>query len=566
VDISPNVVTVETNQLVQFIARGTTLDGDTILPRVEWSASGGTILADGRFSATAAGTVTIVATTPGFDEDRIDTAVVEVVRRQPLLQSIVISPGTSTLSPGIAQTFVVTGYLKDGRAVPVGANWTATGGSIDAGGNYIAGDTAGTYQVIATRSLGAFADTAEITIGAPTPPPPPPPAPTPPPAPVLVKVMLVPGTATLAPAATRQFSAYGLVAGGDSVAADVVFTSTGGTVTTGGLFTAGSTPGTYRVIATAGALADTSAVTVTQPLGSGPASGLPFGAYRLLLSGVPTGPLTMSAEMNFPSTIVNWIADARQKGVRIMLVMTGGAHKLSDPGCCMSVINGVLQFDRAKWEAKLQTFNTPAIRDAVAKGVADGTIIGATVMDEPYVIGGADGGGNTWGPPGTMTKARVDSLCSELKQIFPTLPAGAEHQHDKFEPTKSYRVCDFIVDQYDHRRGDITAFRDAGVAMAARDGHAVLFSLNVLDGGVQDKDGTWDCSGTGQAGRGTFAPNCRMTPDQVRNWGLKLGPAGCGLFMWRTDGTYMQKPENQQAFAEIADLLKRTPAKSCRRS
>jgi hypothetical protein len=274
----------------------------------------------------------------------------------------------------------------------------------------------------------------------------------------------------------------------------------------------------------------------------------------------------MSAEMNYPSTIVNWIADARQKGVRIMLVMTGGAHKLSDPGCCMSVINGVLQFDRAKWEAKLQTFNTPAIRDAVAKGVADGTIIGATVMDEPYVIGGADGGGNTWGPPGTMTKARVDSLCSELKQIFPTLPAGAEHQHDKFEPTKSYRVCDFIVDQYDHRRGDITAFRDAGVAMAARDGHAVLFSLNVLDGGVQDKDGTWDCTGTGQAGRGTFAPNCRMTPDQVRNWGLKLGPAGCGLFMWRTDGTYMSKPENQQAFAEIADLLKRTPAKSCQRS
>src|SRR5918997_4517576 len=65
VNISPNIVTVETNQLVQFIARGTTLDGDTILPRVEWTASGGTILADGRFSATATGTVTIIATTPG---------------------------------------------------------------------------------------------------------------------------------------------------------------------------------------------------------------------------------------------------------------------------------------------------------------------------------------------------------------------------------------------------------------------------------------------------------------------------------------------------------------------
>ena len=43
-------------------------------------------------------------------------------------------------------------------------------------------------------------------------------------------------------------------------------------------------------------------------------------------------------------------------------------------------------------------------------GVADGTIIGSRVMDEPYVSGGATGGGNTWGPKGTMTKARVDTL------------------------------------------------------------------------------------------------------------------------------------------------------------
>ncbi len=186
---------------------------------------------------------------------------------------------------------------------------------------------------------------------------------------------------------------------------------------------------------------------------------------------------------------------------------------------------------------RLRQFNTAAIKDAVARGVADGTIIGATVMDEPYVSGGADGRAN-WGP-GTMTKARVDSLCGEVKRLFPTLPAGAEHQHDKFEPTKGYRVCDFIVDQYDHRRGDITAFRDAGLAMARRDGHAVLCSLNVLDGGVQDRDGTFDCTGPGQAGPGTFSPNCRMTPEQVRAWGLTLGPVGCGLFMWRSDAAYL---------------------------
>jgi hypothetical protein len=37
-------------------------------------------------------------------------------------------------------------------------------------------------------------------------------------------------------------------------------------------------------------------------------------------------------------------------------------------------------------------------------------------------------------------------------------------------------------------------WRHAGLAMAARDYHAILFSMNVLNGGTQDKDGTWDCT------------------------------------------------------------------------
>jgi hypothetical protein len=316
------------------------------------------------------------------------------------------------------------------------------------------------------------------------------------------------------------------------------------------------------VIAKVGELADTSTVTVTVPLGGGTPVGLPFGAYRLLLSGTSPGVLTLSAEMNFPSTIVSWIDGARQKGVRVMLVMTGGSHTATKPGCCLSVINGVLQFDRAKWEATLQTFNTAAIRDAIANGVADGTIVGATVMDEPYVSGGGDG--NTWGPPGTMTKARVDSLCTSVQKIFPTLRAGVEHQHNLFEPTKSYRVCQFIVDQYSARFGDVAAWRDAGLAMGTRDHHSILFSLNVLNGGVQDRDGTWDCAGTG--GLGLYAPNCRMTANQVRNFGLALGLAGCGLFMWRYDAAFMTNSENQQAFKDVAAQMATAPGRACRRS
>src|SRR6185312_7432545 len=92
---------------------------------------------------------------------------------------------------------------------------------------------------------------------------------------------LVPASANLAASTKRQFSAYGRTTAGDSIAVPVVFTATGGTVTSNGLFTAGTTAGTFRVIATSGAVADTSAVTVTVTLGGGTASGLPFGVAHL---------------------------------------------------------------------------------------------------------------------------------------------------------------------------------------------------------------------------------------------------------------------------------------------
>src|SRR5215213_3791180 len=139
VRINPSKVTVETNQLIRFQAQGTTASGDTINAPVQWTASGGTVLPDGRFSATTTGTFMIAASSPD-DPERVDTAIVEVVRRQPMLTSLAISPGTTTLSPGLSQTFLATGYLKDGRAVPVGVRWSATGGTMDAGGNYVAGD------------------------------------------------------------------------------------------------------------------------------------------------------------------------------------------------------------------------------------------------------------------------------------------------------------------------------------------------------------------------------------------------------------------------------------------
>jgi hypothetical protein len=562
--VSPGNLTIETNQLIQFRAHGRTDAGDSVGAAVTWRASGGTILPDGRFSAAAIGTFTVIARSRVRADLHEDTTLVHVVRRQAKLASIQVTPGSASLTPGLTQTFTAIGHLKGGSTVPIGVTWSSTGGSIDPDGTYMAGDTAGTYRVVATNTAGTLSDTASVTISAPpSPPPPPPPGDsTPQPAPTLAQVKLLPGSVTLAPSTSKQFLAYGRTTAGDSVAVAVAFTASGGSITPGGLFTAGSTYGTFRVIATAGTLADTSVVTVTVPLGSNAPVGLPFGpSQQLSRTNQIHQPFTMTADGGYtPSNIVSRINAARAGGYKIMLQLPSGSHKdATSP--LMSVIDGVLQFDGAKWRAIVDQFNTSTIRQAVADGVRDGVIIGDVVMDEPQVGGAGDG--NTWGPKGTMTKLRVDSLCGYIKQVFPTMPAGVFHQHNTFEPTKSYYVCDFIVDQYNDRRGDVTQFRDDGLALARRDGHAIMFSLNILDGGVQDKDGVYDCAGTG--GFGSFAPNCRMTPEQVREWGLILGPVGCGLFMWRYDDAFIANPDNQQAFRDIAARMATQPKKTCTR-
>jgi hypothetical protein len=442
--------------------------------------------------------------------------------------------------------------MPDGSVVPIGVNWSATGGSIDAGGTYVAGDTAGTYRVTATNTAGTRADTVSVTITAPPTPPPPSNA--------VAKVILMPWTVTLAPQTSTQFAAFGRTAAGDSVGVDVTFSATGGTVTPSGLFTAGPTGGTYRIIATVGSLADTSSIKISTPLGSGTPVGIPYGPFNswdgvTLKSGMDPFTMTMGGENAF--TIIDRLAVARSRGMKMLINMTGGAHR-------NYLTDGV--FDMAKWKAKVNTFDTPAIREAIAAAVADGTLIGNSVLDEPHHYGLGDPD-NSWGPQGTFTKARVDSMCADVKRIFPTLPVGVGHGHNEFEPTKSYRICEFITDQYAWRKAEVTQYRDEALAMSQRDGIKIVFSLNILDGGIQAaRDGLWNCSPTETGGRGTFNPNCRMTADQVRNWGIILGSAGCGLIMWRYDDAFMALPENIQAFKDVAARLATLPARSCRRS
>jgi hypothetical protein len=542
--IAPRRVTIETNQRVQLRGRFVGRDGDALHSSIVWAASGGNISADGTFLSAVAGTFQVVGR--GRGHKQVDTSTVVVIPPKADLARIEITPASPWVYVGGSLAFTATGYLKDSSTTAVGVTWSATGGTIDPAGLYSAGQVAGTYRVVATNASSGLGDTATVTVK--TPP--------------LTSVAVIPASVSLTPGAASQFRAYGRNAVGDSVDVAVTFKATGGTITATGLYTAGSIGGSYRVIAAAAGFADTAAVTLASPAAPSPSAPAttgtgfafgPFGAWDNTVLRPYTSDFTFSSQSITASILIARVDAARAKKVKLLLAMTGGSHE-------NYLTDGV--FDRAKWNAKMDTYNTPEIKAAIAAGVADGTIVGAHVMDEPQVSGLGDG--NTWGPRGTMTKVRVDSLCTYVKAMFPTLPVGVAHNHDRFEPDKSYHACEFLLDQYSTRLGDVRTWRDAGLALTQRDHMGILFSINIINGGTQDRDGTWDCAGTG--GLGELSPSCRMTPQQIRDYSAVLAPAGCGLLMWRYDDQFMAQPENQQAFRDVRASVASLPAKSCLRS
>ena len=287
-----------------------------------------------------------------------------------------------------------------------------------------------------------------------------------------------------------------------------------------------------------------------------PVLGVPFGPVGLWVGSEPRAtaiPFTASQNFTSPETVVAMITNARAAKQSLILALTGGT-------VTQYSTNGA--FDIAKWERRIDQYNTPAIRDAIAAGVADGTVLANSLIDEPET--------KKWG--GVMTKPLIDSMAAYAKRYFPTLPMGPSHGPNgyyQWRPTERYRVVDYVRNQYNWHvtKGDIASWRDKVLAQARLDGVAVAFSLNILDGGeTAPKDGTWTCPTETSAGRGTYEPACRMTATQIRDWGMLLGRSGCALMMWRYDETAMTRPDNQQAMKDVAAALATTRRRACVRA
>lgn len=163
--IKPDSAQLFTGQPLQFTAWGYDADSNYVMlsPAEVWSVSGSgsQISATGLFQADSAGLYTVTATSGTL----AGTATV-TVSGMPVFSRLEILPDPVVIPVGASQQFSVKGYDQYGTEVPVidTVFWSVTGSgnSIDANGILTAGNTPGTFVVIA-RS-GTVSDTLTVEL------------------------------------------------------------------------------------------------------------------------------------------------------------------------------------------------------------------------------------------------------------------------------------------------------------------------------------------------------------------------------------------------------------------
>mgnify|MGYP000269953689 CR=1 FL=1 len=255
--IVPDPASVTVNLTLQLSATATWTDGSTNVPTLTWSKLSGDGSIDsvtGIYTAPAAAGSATIQVANGLITD---TVVVTINAAPAVLVSLTVVPDAPTLEVTQQQQFAATSTWSDGStANPAPLQWSidSGGGSINSAGLYTAGASAG--SVVVRVTFGSVTDTTTITVT--TPPPPPL---------VLNSLTLSPGSVTLQTGQQQQFVTTAAWSDGSTVLPpDLTYSVVSGlgSITSGGLYTAGPTTGsaTVKVESAANSVSDTSPVTI----------------------------------------------------------------------------------------------------------------------------------------------------------------------------------------------------------------------------------------------------------------------------------------------------------------
>jgi hypothetical protein len=265
--------------------------------------------------------------------------------------------------------------------------------------------------------------------------------------------------------------------------------------------------------------------------------GIPFGVYHLPkheYGKVMNGSLANLS----PSDLISYLEAARQSGTRIMLSTVGRQTHYR---------NKDHSFSLALWKQRVDRFRGVDF----SSYIADGTIIGHYLLDEPHDKG-------NWGGA-TVSPAILDEMARHSKQLWPSMATVVRAWPDYLQGY-NYKYLDAAWAQYSPRYGassqrlPVKEFISRNVSQARGSGLALVVGMNLLAGGSS--------RGLGGYYPGQLAPSA----SDLREFGSALleSSYACAFISWRHDDKYMSRPEIAAAMSELADKARSHPYKSCR--
>jgi hypothetical protein len=250
--------------------------------------------------------------------------------------------------------------------------------------------------------------------------------------------------------------------------------------------------------------------------------------------GIPFGPAQLPAERfaEFSGTVytaadtgklIRDLEAARRTGARLFISFAGSEEFNRDD-------NG---FSLTKWKQRVDRFRGFDLTSYID----DGTIVAHFIMDEPQDP-------TNWNGK-LVSQAQIEEIAKYSKEIWPSMltmvRAKPEYLHGY-----QYPHLDAIRTQYLDRFAPLDEFITAQVEGAKALGLGYVGGLNVLNGGSKN---------SGIPGR--RAGKNAMSADEIRSWG--------GRFLSEPyDSTYFSRPDIRAALADLAEMARSLPKRSCR--
>jgi hypothetical protein len=236
-----------------------------------------------------------------------------------------------------------------------------------------------------------------------------------------------------------------------------------------------------------------------------------------------------------PESAISLLTDARARGARILL-------KLSGPDEYVENSDGSFNF--TKWKAQVDRFRTVNL----APFIADGTLLGHFLIDEPHMAG-------KWGGK-IVSQGTVDAMAQYSKQIWPDMNTFVHTKMSWLASTSAtYRYLDAGLVQYAVSKGPVATWISSEVTNAKLKGLGLMMGLNVLNGG------------NGSSGiRGTKSGFYSMSANELRTYGGAVldHPYTCAFIMWEHKPTYYDRTDIRSAMSALSTKAKAHVKTSCR--